>query len=213
MTTVKTVPVKTSQEGPATSLNVHGICHSVSSMVNPEWAEATARALLEEPLPRRWSHTQGVAGTARTLASILGDNADLIVAAAWLHDIGYSPAIAVAGFHPLDGARHLRDHEHADQLLCCLVAHHSCAIIEAAERGLAEDLVSEFPAPPAELADAVIYCDMTTGPDGQRTPVTQRLTEIGERYGPGDLVTRALTRSAPELTAAVSRIARNMVGS
>lgn len=32
---------------------------------------------------------------------------DLLVAAAWLHDIGYAPELRDTGFHPLDGARHL----------------------------------------------------------------------------------------------------------
>ena len=108
-------------------------------------AEATARNLLADPLPRRWAHTQGVAATARTISGLLGENADLITAAAWLHDIGYAPAIAVTGFHPLDGARHLRDAKHADDLLCRLVANHTAALTEAAERGLADDLAHEFP--------------------------------------------------------------------
>ena len=81
---------------------------------NSEWAEQVARELLEEPLPRRWAHTQGVAAQAASLARILGEHADLITAAAWLHDIGYSPAIAHTGFHPLDGARYLRDVRQAD---------------------------------------------------------------------------------------------------
>ena len=72
-------------------------------------AEEIARSLLEVPLPQRWAHTQGVAAQARTLAPVLGDEADLIEAAAWLHDVGYSPALAATGFHPLDGARYLRD--------------------------------------------------------------------------------------------------------
>ena len=67
-----------------------------------------ARELLQKSLPRRWAHTRGVARTARELSPILGADADLVLAAAWLHDIGYAPAVAVTGFHPLDGARHLR---------------------------------------------------------------------------------------------------------
>src|ERR1700760_1690692 len=97
------------------------------------WAEPVARALLQEPLPRRWAHSQGVAGRARGLAPVLGADADLLEAAAWLHDIGYAPALTDPGLHQLDGARYLRDAEHADTLLCRLVAHHSCAIIEAGE--------------------------------------------------------------------------------
>lgn len=127
---------------------------------------------------------------------------------AWLHDIGYTPAIARAGtgFHPLDGARYLRDTERAGPVLCRLVAHHSRALDGAAELGLADDLSREFPDPPEGLADALTYCDMTTGPDGQPVPVEQRLAEIRVRYGPGHVVTRAITTSAPEITGAVHRV-------
>ena len=71
---------------------------------------------------------------ARSLAPVLGADADLLEANAWLHDIGYAPGLAVTGLHALDGARYLRDAQHADAMLCRLVAHHSCAIIDAGER-------------------------------------------------------------------------------
>jgi hypothetical protein len=179
-----------------------------------DWAEPVARLLLEEPLPRRWEHSRAVARAARRLAPILGDDADVLLAAAWLHDIGYAPDLVVTGFHPLDGARYLRDAEaeHADDLLSRLVAHHAGASNEAEERGLAEELAAEFAPPPPHLADALIYCDMTTGPDGQDMPVGQRIDEIIERYGPDDLVTRAILTSAPDLTAAVARVTRRLDG-
>ena len=173
-------------------------------------AEDVARMLLENPLPRRWAHVQGVAATARTLAPILGGKTDLLTAAAVLHDIGYAPSLAASGFHPLDGARYLRDVEHADAMVCRLVAHHSCAIIEAEERGLAGELGREFKPAPRDLADALIYCDMTTGPDGQRMAIEQRLADIRARYGPADLVSRALARSAPQLEAATSQVTRRL---
>ena len=179
-------------------------------MIDTDRAHDIARSLLEEPLPRRWAHVQGVADTARTLAPILGKNADLLTAAAILHDIGYAPTLATTGFHPLDGARYLRDVEHAQPMLCRLVAHHSCAIIEAGERGLAGQLAREFKPAPHDLADALIYCDMTTGPDGQRMSIEQRLADIRARYGPADLVTRSIARSAPQLEAATRRIARKL---
>lgn len=50
-------------------------------------------------LPRRWTHTQGVAAQARVVGPVLGWDTDLIETAAWLHDIGYAPALAVTGFH------------------------------------------------------------------------------------------------------------------
>jgi HD domain len=166
-----------------------------------------ARDLLAGPLPRRWAHTRGVAATARAIASAYGPDAPTLEAAAWLHDIGYTPALADhgTGFHPLDGARHLRDTEQADELTCRLVAHHSCAHAAAAGLGLADELTAEFPAPPAPLADALTYCDMTTGPDGQPMTITGRLAEITDRYGPGHMVTRAVTASAPDITAAANR--------
>jgi len=176
-------------------------------------AEAVARSLLKKPLPHRWAHSQGVAAQARTLAPILGRHADAVTAAAWLHDIGYGPGPHGSGFHPLDGARYLRDVQHADPLVCRLVAHHSCAAIEAAERGLAVDLLREFKPVSRLLSDALIYCDMTVGPQGQPLPVEQRLAEIRERYGPDHVVTRALARSAPNLAASVARTTQTLTRS
>ena len=139
------------------------------------WAEHLAQALLQESLPRRWAHVQGVAARARSLAPVLGADADLLEAAAWLHDIGDAPGLAATGFHLLDGARYLRDAQHADAMLCRLVAHHSCAIIEAGERGLADVLGLEFEPAPYVLASVLTYCDMTTSPDGELVTAVWRL--------------------------------------
>ncbi|MCP2338592.1 HD domain-containing protein [Actinomadura rupiterrae] len=171
-----------------------------------KWARELARDHLEAPLPRRWAHTQGVAQQARSLAPILGESADLLEAAAWLHDIGYAPDLVVTGFHPLDGARYLRDAHHADDHLCRLVAHHSCAMIEARERGLADELAEEFGATPPDLTKALIYCDMTTSPDGEHLPVEERLAEILSRYGDGHLVSRWIAQSSPSLIDAVHHV-------
>jgi HD superfamily phosphodiesterase len=46
-----------------------------------------------------------VAARARSLAPVLGADADLLQAAAWLRDIGYAPGLAVTGLHALDGAK------------------------------------------------------------------------------------------------------------
>ena len=174
-------------------------------MSQAHWAAELARKLLEVPLPRRWAHVQGVAAQARSLASILGDDADLLEAAAWLHDIGYSPEIAGTGFHPLDGARYLCDVEHADSSLCRLVANHSCAILEAGDRGLADVLSSEFPSPDPKLNDALAYCDMTTTPTGDVVSVHDRISEIIERYGSHNVVTQFIRRAEPELVSSVVR--------
>ena len=179
-------------------------------MNQADWAEELARKLLEVPLPRRWAHVQGVAAQARSLAPILGGDGELLEAAAWLHDIGYSPELAETGFHPIDGARYLRDVHHADPVLCSLVGHHSCAVIEAEERGLAGELSREFPFADQALNDALAYCDMTTTPDGSLVSVHDRLAEIRERYGPHSLVTRFTRRAEPSLISSVSRTAVRM---
>jgi putative nucleotidyltransferase with HDIG domain len=170
------------------------------------WAEHLAQAHLQEPLPRRWAHVQGAAGRAHSLASVLGADADLLEAAAWLHDIGYAPDLAVTGLHALDGARYLRDAQHADAMLCRLVAHHSYAIVEADERGLADVLGLEFEPAPDALSTVLAYCDMTTSPDGELVPVERRLAEIHHRYGPGHLVSRSIRRATPMILRAVEQV-------
>jgi putative nucleotidyltransferase with HDIG domain len=172
----------------------------------PSWAQQLAREFLQEPLPRRWAHVQGVAAQARSLAPVLGADADLLEAAAWLHDVGYAPDLAITGLHQLDGARYLRDAQHADAMLCRLVAHHSCALIEAGERGLADILSSEFDPAPDVLSSVLTCCDMTTSPDGQPVPVEQRLAEIHDRYGPGHLVSRSIERASPMILRAVEQV-------
>jgi hypothetical protein len=207
MAGTRTSRVQTSVAGPNESMNVPLHRPRVKHMNDMStWASAIARELLEQPLPRRWAHTQGVARKARTLAPILGDDADLLEAAAWLHDIGYSPEIAATGFHPLDGARYLRDDLCADAVLCCLVAGHSCAIIEAKQRGLAEELSREFPSPHEQLQNALTYCDMTTTPDGEPVAIALRLSEIRARYGYGHVVTRFIRLAEPHLVEAVRNV-------
>ncbi|MFF1476257.1 HD domain-containing protein [Streptomyces sp. NPDC058301] len=176
-----------------------------------EWAYSLSESLLSEPLPRRWAHSLGVAKRARSLAPILGDDAELLEAAAVLHDIGYSPEIALTGFHPLDGARFLRGQDGADERVVRLVAHHSCALLEAEERGLRHELESEFELERPDLVDALLFCDMTTTPDGTYTAPTDRLNEIVQRYGPETIVGRFIQRAAPEIHAAARRVEVRLV--
>jgi putative nucleotidyltransferase with HDIG domain len=170
-----------------------------------EWAFALSESLLAEPLPRRWAHSLGVAQRAASLRPILGPDADVLEAAAVLHDIGYSPSLVVTGFHPLDGARFLRG-QGGDERVVRLVAHHSCALLEAEERGLREELETEFELERPGLVDALIFCDMTTTPDGGITTPTARLDEIVSRYGSDTIVGHFIQRAAPEIHAATDRI-------
>ena len=179
------------------------------------WAASLARELLSDALPDRWAHTQGVAAQARSLHPVLGEDTATVEAAAWLHDIGYSPALIDTGFHPLDGARHLRDHRHGSPLVRTLVAHHSCAIIEAEERGLRGTLLAEFPLTPdvERLSPALLHADMTTGPTGDRVTVDHRLNEILRRYPPGHVVHRAITRAQGTVREQCTAVAASLAAS
>ncbi|MFG1833600.1 HD domain-containing protein [Micromonospora chersina] len=169
-----------------------------------EEAESVAQDLLAESLPRRWRHVRAVAAKAHSLGPLVGQDGGLLVAAAWLHDIGYAPAVVDTGFHSLDGARWLL-RRGFDRRLADLVAHHSCAIYEAAERGLGHALVTEFAQEASPVSDALWFADMTTGPDGQDFTVAERLAEIRSRYGPEDLVTRFWRKAEAPLLEAVRR--------
>jgi hypothetical protein len=145
---------------------------------------------------------------AASISRVLGDHADVVEAAAWLHDIGYAKPLVVTGFHPLDGARYLRDAGFGDRSLWTLVAHHTCALVEAGERGLDGVLAAEFPVgdvDPFTLA-ALTFCDMTTGPDGQPVDVDERIAEILDRYPADHVVHRSITRAAPRLRAQTAEV-------
>jgi hypothetical protein len=163
------------------------------------WARNQADRLLC-PLGNRWLHVQQAAEQARRVATVVPpDDRDLLVAAAYLHDVGYAPTLAQTGFHPLDGARWLRD-ARAEPRLARLVAHHSCAIHEARIRGLAGPLLEEFEPEASATYDALVFCDMTAGPAGEIVSLRRRLGEIVQRYGPDHEVSRALESSRPCLT-------------
>ncbi|MGW4562038.1 HD domain-containing protein [Streptomyces sp. NPDC004561] len=172
-----------------------------------DWAYELAGELLRDSLARRWAHTQGVAACARTLTPLVGDDAEVLESAAVLHDIGYAPPLVETGFHPLDGARYLRDAHAADERVVRLVANHTYALLEAEERGLRDELAAEFPLlNDSLLVDALVYCDMTTTPDGLRTTSEERLREILDRYGEDSVVGRFIRRAAPHIHASVDRV-------
>ncbi|MFY1696330.1 MULTISPECIES: HD domain-containing protein [unclassified Solwaraspora] len=169
-------------------------------------AAELAEERLAAALPRRWRHVQAVAGKAGEVSHVLDPaDAEVLVAAAWLHDVGYAPGVADTGLHALDGGRWLRRVGVSDRV-AALVAHHSCALFEAEERGLRDELAAEFPQEQSLTADALWYADMTTGPDGHDVAVADRLAEIEQRYGPDHPVTRFWVRARPTLLEAVERI-------
>jgi hypothetical protein len=172
-------------------------------VVNAQQACSLARSHLADDLPQRWRHVQGVARRASQIAPSVAGSDDTLVCAAWLHDIGYAPEVAASGFHPLDGARFLAA-AGVSKRLVGLVAHHSCAALEAELRGLGAEL-ADFEHEQGAVRDALWYCDITTSPDGEPVAAAERIAEIKQRYGPGHLVTRFITLATPDLLAAVRR--------
>ncbi|MBB6374320.1 hypothetical protein BKA01_001542 [Pseudonocardia eucalypti] len=165
------------------------------------------------PLGRRWLHVQGVAWRAAELApAVPVEQRAPLVAAAWLHDIGYSPRICHTGFHSLDAARYLRA-TGWPAVVVILVAHHSGARFEAAERGLAHTLLAEFPYQDSPLHDALATADLTTGPVGERLSYEEWISDILGRYAPKHPTHRAALRAGPALALAVHRtLQRSQVG-
>ena len=179
-----------------------------SSEALVRWSRTTARELLTG-VGTRLAHVEGVGRRAEQIGSMLpADDRVPLIAAAHLHDVGYAPSLQVTGLHPLDGARWLRV-QGVNQRVCSLVAHHSAARFEADERGLLAEL-EEFDLERGPVMDALIFADMTTGPDGGCVAFQERLDDILRRYSPDDPVHRAILRARPSLAESVERTARRL---
>jgi len=172
-----------------------------------EWAEEQASTLLS-PMGNRWLHVQGVVERARKVSQIFNDkDGAYLIAAAYLHDIGYAPSLKRTGFHPIDGAYYLRSHK--QNRLASLVAHHSEAQFEASLRGLIAEL-DKFPRKCSSLSDALTYCDMTTSPTGLSISFQERIADIFGRYDDGNIVSKAIHLAVPALSLAVERIQKKL---
>ncbi len=145
------------------------------------------------------------AGNGRHGAKCLdAGGAEVLEQAAILHDVGYSPSIALTGFHALDSARHLRTVDY-DERVTSLVAHHSCAAVEAERRDLSGAL-ADFDQVDGLVADCLIFCDMTTRPNVGVVDIGDTLAEILRRYGEASLVGRFIKAASPQLRAAANRV-------
>lgn len=172
-----------------------------------EWAAGQASTLLS-PLGDRWLHVQGVAEKARHVSKAFNESdSTYLIAAAYLHDIGYAPSLKKTGFHPLDGACYLQSCVQGH--LASLVAHHSEAQFEAHLRGLLSEL-DTFPRQCSPLSDALTYCDITTSPTGRDITFQERIADIFSRYGEADIVSQAIYQAVPSLSLAVERTQRKL---
>ena len=184
-----------------TALHRVGVAYG-GGMSLSDWADR-AEALLGS-LERRWCHTEAVAAVARSVTPCFeGVDGDVLVAAAYLHDIGYSPGLVVTGFHALDGARYLR--EAGEERLAGLVAYHTGSVYEARLRRLGQEL-GEFDDERSGVSAALSYCDLVTGPDGQWVTPEARLSDVEKRHGEASLVVEGLRAAWPDLMAQVAEI-------
>jgi hypothetical protein len=155
--------------------------------------------------PDRLRHTAGVARRAGELTpAVPPGQLRLVIAAAWLHDIGYSTLIADTGFHPLDGAVYLRQHGWPEALVA-LVAHHSGAQIVADSIGLGP-VLRQFRIADTDVADVLTYADQTTGLHGERLPIQERMADMLRRHGPNSPQARVHHERGPYLLAIADRV-------
>ncbi len=149
----------------------------------------------------RWSHVQNVGAAAEAL--VVHGVDPVVAVAAWLHDIGYSARVRVTGFHPLDGAKFLALRDAPSEVVS-LVAYHTGAEYEAAQRGFASELAT-IARPSQDNLDALTFVDLTVGPTGERVTVDQRISEILERYPESDPVHLAVQASSGYLRECATR--------
>lgn len=167
------------------------------------WASQQAGTYIA-PLGNRWLHVQSVVAKAREVSQLFNDeDRCYLIAAAYLHDIAYAPALQLTNFHPIDGAYYLRDQ--GQGRLASLVAYHSEAQFEAELRGLLE-MQQQFKREESSVADALTYCDMMTNGKGERVSFSERLADIYSRYDENTIVSKAVHQAEPFLKLKVERI-------
>jgi hypothetical protein len=166
---------------------------------------ARLAATLLQPLAERWRHTRGVAHRAAELALTVSPvDRGVLVAAAWLHDIGYALVVRDTGFHPVDGGRYLLRHGW-DPRIAALVAHHSGARFVADHAGFGP-LLELFGREDGPVSDALSYADQTVGPWGRTMTIHDRIADAVARHGPDSPIGRARADRVPYLLAVAHRV-------
>lgn len=179
-------------------------------MAIDRWAKDEAERLLGA-MDDRWRHVEAVARLANQASGVVGEaERPVLVAAAWLHDVGDAPSLRRTGLQALDGALWLR--EQGQERIAGLVAYHSGAEAEAELLGLAEELRA-FTDERSAVTDSLWYCDLTTGPDGERMTLAERLADVEDRHGRDSVVARGMRQSWDQLEACVQRVERRLKAS
>jgi putative nucleotidyltransferase with HDIG domain len=172
-------------------------------------AARTLAEVLVGELGDRWVHTIGVAQRAEELSlTVAPGDREVLVVAAWLHDVGYSPGLQTSGFHPLDGATYLHQHGWPDRV-CALVAHHSGARFVARALGM-HHVLDRYPHEQSPVSDALTYADQTIGPQGQPVSLDERMAEVLTRRGANSPHAKVHHLREPHLRAVAERVQRRL---
>lgn len=147
---------------------------------------------------------EAVARLADQASAVVGEaDRPALVAAAWLHDVGDAPSLRRTGLQALDGALWIRDQ--GEERVAALVAYHSGAEWEAELLDLGEDLHA-FVDERSPVTDALWYCDLTTGPEGERITLAERLSDVERRHGRDSVIARAMRTGWDQLEACIERV-------
>ncbi|MDR3423664.1 MAG: HD domain-containing protein [Alphaproteobacteria bacterium] len=142
------------------------------------------RAAFHDNIPR-YTHIAGVVGLAENIEKNYGKFDGKLIRAAIYHDIGYAEPYRVTNFHSVDGALAARKHGIGEDIAEA-VLYHTGSWIDM--RLLRLDLKDYYDAEcrmmKTPLNRAVSFCDLHTGPLGQRFSLDERLADIVNRYGP-----------------------------
>ncbi len=162
--------------------------------------------LLLQGQDQRLAHVAAAAKAASYVAlRVPSSQADTIVAAAWLHDIGFATSLRRSGFHPLDGAIYLQDLGWGAPVVS-LVAHHSHSRVLAAHLHLGSALAA-FPEPDEMSAHVLAYADVVAGADGRGATLSERVSDLRRKArGAGEEYVRAEEERYELLSGSVARI-------
>lgn len=176
------------------------------------WAVELAEGLIAGALPERWAHDEGVIAKAHGLGEVMGEDADLLVAAAALHDLGHAPVARSSGYQPLDSVWYLEALDvYVPKRLIDLIANNAAGWIEAELRGLGAHY-ERHPDEGSPVRDALWWCCLTTLADGTDGTLAQRVKAWDTYYAGDDVIRRYAKLALPELEQALERTERRRAG-
>ena len=139
-------------------------------------ARAVAADVLRDDAALLQHSARSAAQAAELARRIPHSRGSEVVAAAWLHDIGYAPQLQRTGFHPLDGALFLMTGDWPERVIR-LVAHHSLASLEAPFYGVGHHL-GVIEAVTGPDADILVSADLDGGSGEPAPTVDERLARM-----------------------------------